>query len=370
VVHSEAATAFGGQEHRIYKEMIAMRARGHHMEAIVQSRAQLVQRLQDEGFTVHKVDMKGPVAYLKAIAAVRRILARGNYDVLNTHSRRDTIIAGSAGRVAGVPLIVRTRHLAIPPGSLLSYTWIPHRITTVSDHVRDNLLRRGVPPDHVATLYSPIVLPPPIERSTLRDELGLADDDIVVGCVAVMRPRKGHRTLVDAMLPLLRERSTLHLVFIGSGEPVYTQLQAYIAELGLQGRIHLMGTRRDVPNLLAGCDLFALATEQEASGTVYVEAEAAGLPVVGTNVGGVSEMMRDGQTGFLVPLGDVAALTAALRRLIDDPELRRRMGEAGRRMIREEGVFSTERLAERTEAVYRRWLQGRRGHAHGAAEAS
>jgi len=202
-------------------------------------------------------------------------------------------------------------------------------------------------------------LPPPVEHSTLRGELGLADDDIVVGCVAVMRAAKGHKDLVDAIRPLMAARPNLHMVFVGAGSPTFEQTQAYVQELGLQHRIHLMGTRRDVPNLLAGFDIFALATQQEASGTVYVEAQAAGLPVIGTNVGGVPEMMRDGVTGILVPVKDQAALQGALQRLIDDPQLRRDMGEAGRRMVWDEGVFSPARLAENTEAVYRKWLAER-----------
>ncbi|WP_131728308.1 glycosyltransferase family 4 protein, partial [Achromobacter xylosoxidans] len=215
--------------------------------------------------------------------------------------------------------------------------------------------------DHVATVYSPIVLPPPVEHSTLREELGLAADDVVVGCVAVMRATKGHKDLIDAIAPLMAARPKLHLVFVGGGSPVFEQTQAYVAERGLADRIHLMGMRRDVPNLLAGCDLFALATQQEASGTVYVEAQASGLPVIGTDVGGVSEMFRDGETGILVPPKDPAALTAALERLVDDAALRHRMGEAGRKMVWEEGVFSPARLAETTEAVYTRWLAERRG---------
>lgn len=270
------------------------------------------------------------------------------------------MIAAAAARLAGTPLIVRTRHLSNKVGSLWSYTGLPHRVTTVSDHVRDGLIARGVPPAHIATLYSPIVLPPPVERSTLRGELGLGDDDLIVGCVAVMRASKGHKALIDAMVPLLVNHPRLHLVFVGGGSPVFEQTQAYIAELSLSSRVHLMGMRRDVPNLLAGFDIFALATEQEASGTVYVEAEASGLPVVGTNVGGVSEMMRDGQTGILVAPKDGQALTEALRRLIDDAALRQRMGQAGWRMVREEGVFSPERLAENTEAVYRKWLTERK----------
>lgn len=359
ILHTEAAVAFGGQEHRIFKEMHAMRARGHHIEAVCQPQAQLVPRLREDGFTVHTVPMGGPVKYLKGVVAVRRILLEGQYDVVNTHSRIDTLIAGTAGRLAGTPLIVRTRHLASKVGSMLSYTWLPHRVTTVSDYVRRYLVSRGVPDEHTATLYSPVVLPPPVEHSTLRGELGLAEDDIVVGCVAVMRAAKGHKSLIDAMRPLMATRPKLHMVFVGSGSPTFENTQAYIQELGLQGRIHMMGTRRDVPNLLAGFDVFALATEQEASGTVYVEAEAAGLPVIGTNVGGVSEMMRDGETGILVPLHDLPALQGALERLIDDPELRKQMGEAGRKMVWDEGVFSPARLAENTEAVYRKWLAER-----------
>ena len=334
ILHSEAAVAFGGQEHRIYKEMIAMRERGHHMEAVCQPQAQLVPKLRDAGFTVHTVPMGGAVNYLKGVGEVRHILKQGSYDVINTHSRIDTLIAGTAGRLSGTPLIVRTRHLANKVGSMLSYTWLPHRVTTVSDYVRRYLIERGVPENRIATVYSPIVLPPPIEKSTLRDELGLSEDDIVVGCVAVMRASKGHRAMVDAMASLMADRPNLHLVFVGAGSPVFEQTQAYIESLGLSDRIHLMGMRRDVPNLLAGFDLFALATEQEASGTVYVEAQASGLPVVGTNVGGVSEMFVDGETGILVPPRDGPALIDALRRLIDDPDLRQRMGAAALRHIR------------------------------------
>lgn len=359
IVHSEAATSFGGQEGRIFKEMTAMRARGHHVEAICQPRALLVERLSEAGFTVHKVEMGGPVNYMKGVATVRGILKEGRFDVLNTHSRRDTVIAALSARLAGTPLIVRTRHLSNKVGSMWSYTCLPHRVTAVSDHVRRYLIERGVPADKVATVYSPIVLPPPVERSTLRDELGLADDDIVVGCVAVMRATKGHKDLIDAIAPLMASRPKLHLVFVGGGSPVFEQTQDYVAKLGLQDRIHLMGMRRDVPNLLAGFDLFALATQQEASGTVYVEAQASGLPVIGTDVGGVSEMFRDGDTGILVPPKNPQALTDALQRLVDDPALRRRMGGAGRKMVWEEAVFSPARLAETTEAVYFKWLAER-----------
>lgn len=162
IVHSEAATSFGGQEHRIFKEMVAMRERGHYLEAICQPDAELTRRLRDAGFVVHTMFMDGFVNIVAGIERMRRILKAGRFDVLNTHSRQDTIIAAPAGRLAGTPLIVRTRHLASKVNSLLTYTWLPHCVTTVSEHVRRQLITRGVPEDLVETIYTPVILTPPV----------------------------------------------------------------------------------------------------------------------------------------------------------------------------------------------------------------
>ncbi|MFT0534094.1 glycosyltransferase family 4 protein [Castellaniella hirudinis] len=358
ILHAEAATGFGGQENRIFKEMCAMRAAGHHLEALCQPHARLTQRLRDAGFQVHTLLMDGPCNYFRGVVRVRRILKDGRFDVLNTHSRRDTMLAGVAARLAGTPLIVRTRHLAVRPGSLLSYTVVPHCVTTVSHHVRQLLLDRGAAPDRVATVYSPIPLPPCVAHSTLRQELGLPDDAVVVGCVAVMRAKKGHRALIDAMAGLL-QRPDVYLVLVGDGSPTLEALQAHVRSRGLQDKVLFTGRRADIPNVLAGFDVFALATEQEASGTVFVEAAAAGLPVIGTDVGGVSEMLQDGVTGLLVPLHDAAALATALQTLVDHPEQRRAMGQAGLRAVRGSDQFTTEGLVRQTEACYLRWLQER-----------
>jgi glycosyltransferase involved in cell wall biosynthesis len=359
ILHSEAAVSFGGQEHRIYKEMLAMRERGHHLELVCQPQALLVERMRDQGFVVHTTPMRGPANFVKGVAKISSILRRGRFDVLNTHSRRDTLLAGTAARLARTPLIVRTRHLAKPAGSLLSYTWIPHRVTTVSDRVRLDLIERGVPADRIATVYTSVQAPAAVDASPLRQELRLALNDVVVGCVAVMRAKKGHRALIDAIMPLIKERPNVHLVLIGAGSPVFEQLQEYIEANALTKRVHLMGTRRDVPMLLPGMDIFALATEEEALGTSFLEAAAAGLPVIGTDVGGVCETMENGVTGLLVPLHDQAALAAALKRLIDDADLRVSMGQAGKRLFLDGGKFSTEQLVASTENCYTRWLKER-----------
>lgn len=359
IAHAEAALGFAGQERRILKEMQAMRDRGHHVELICRPEAKLVQAATDAGITVHTLRMGGLLNLLRGAPRVARILRKGRFDVLNTHSRIDTLLAGLGARMAGTPLIVRTRHLTNRVNSMLAYTWVPHRITTVSNHVRQYLIERGVPADRVETVYSPILLPPPGMQSGLRDELNLPANAIVVCCVAILRATKGHRELIEALRPLMEERPQVHLVLVGNGSPLFEQLQALIADIGLADRIHMLGFRNDVHSILAGSDIFALATQKEASGTVYVEAAAAGLPVVGIDVGGVSEMVNDGETGILVPAGDIAKLRAALASLIDDEGLRARMGAAGRRMAYDEGKFSLAGLGARTEQVYETWLAQR-----------
>lgn len=355
ILHTESSTGWGGQEFRTLKELVAMRDRGHVLEVACRPDARLGERAEQEGFKVHRITMRGS-GDLLAVWHLYRLLRKGGFDVLNTHSGHDTILAGLAGRLAGTRLIVRTRTLALPITSLATYTWLPHKVITDSEWVRKYLISAGVPENDVATVYAAIILPPPVERSTLRDELGLGEDDILIATVAILRREKGHRELIDAALPLLKDRPRVHLVFAGDG-PLFDELRRHIDELGLASRIHMLGLRDDIPNVLAGCDFFALATWQEALGGAYIEASASGLANIGTAVNGVPEVIEDGVTGLLVERGDQAALTQALYKLADDPELRRRMGEAGREITRNR--FRMEIMGAETEAFYLKSLAER-----------
>ncbi|HET8608401.1 MAG TPA: glycosyltransferase [Burkholderiales bacterium] len=349
IAHTESSLGWGGQEHRTLKEMRALRARGHALELICPPAARLGDRAEEEGFHVHRVRMRGG-ADVPAMLAIRRILRRGRFDVVNSHSGHDSLLAGIAGRTARTPLVVRTRHLALAITSVATYKWLPHKVVAVSEYVRQYLISAGVPAAMTATVHTGIEPLPEVAASTLRSELGLPDTAIVIGTVAILRIDKGHQGLIDAARPVLAARPDVHLVFAGDG-PLYDKLKRSITDSGLANRVHLLGLRNDVANVLAGFDLFALATRREALGTAYIEAMAAGLPVIGTAVGGVPEVIENNVNGLLAPAQDRDALTAALFTMVDDPALRARMGEAGRALTATR--FSVETMAAEMEALYR-----------------
>jgi glycosyltransferase involved in cell wall biosynthesis len=339
------------------KEMGALRERGHTVELVCPANAEIGRRAAAVGIPVHHAPMRtgGDVA---SMLTIRSLLARRAFDVLNTHSGHDCLVAGLAARAAGTPLIVRTRHLALPVTSLATYQWIPHHVIAVSACVQRHLVSVGVAHERITMIHDGVPTPARNEPATLRAELGLGADAIIGCMVAMMRDKKGHDDLIDAARPLLAGRPDLHFVMVGDG-PEFARVKGRIESLGLAGRIHLLGLRNDVPNVLRSSDFFVLPTHQEALGQAFIEAMSRGLPVLGTHVDGVPELIENDVNGLLVAPKDSAALRVAIERLIGDPSLRARLGQAACR-IGERG-FTVEKMADETIACYRRGLAGQSG---------
>ncbi|WP_145479893.1 glycosyltransferase family 4 protein [Stenotrophomonas rhizophila] len=370
ILHTEAAKGFGGQEIYIYRHMLAMRDRGHDVSLLCQPGARLGEMAREAGFTVHALKMGGLLRLLRGIWWVSRLVRRHTYDVVNTTSRRDALIAAAGARLGGAPLVVRSRHLMSPVNSLLTYTGLPHRVLTVSSFVKQLLVHRGIADTHIG-IVPPIAVPPQWSqagsddawqclqdtRAEVRRELGFNDAQTVVGCVAVLREAKGHADLLRAIAPLCRQHPELQLVIVGDGKPVMERLTALREELGIAAQVHLLGYRLGACRLMTAFDVFALATHKEAAGTVFLEAAYVGVPIVATRVGGVPEMLVEGSNALLAPLGDPAALTDALRALVEDPERRRQMGRAGWDWMRSAHRFTPTGHTEATEYYYHQWLK-------------
>jgi len=357
ILHSESSTGWGGQENRTMNEMIAMRERGHEIAIVSRPGARIIERAKEAGFQAFAVDMRGVLDF-PAIFKLRRLMSTFRADIVNTHSGRDTQLAGVAARSLGSkrPRIVRTRHLALPITSRFTYSVLPDRVVAVSGFVRDYLISAGVPRQQVEAVPTGIELQrytPAVGGGTLRSELGLSADTVLIGTVAILRVKKGHADLLSAAQSVLQSHPDVHFIIAGDG-PQQENLQRLVTQLGLSSRVHLLGLRRDVMNVLQSLDLFVLPTHQEALGTAFIEAGAMALPVVATNVDGVPEVVVDGETGVLVPAQNPVALAAAIIAFLDDPQRRRQFGDNARDRVGRE--FSREVMAERMQALYSRLL--------------
>jgi glycosyltransferase involved in cell wall biosynthesis len=273
--------------------------------------------------------------------------------------------AALAARLAGVRRLAVTHHtpeLRPPdnlPGRLLRRAgWLmrPHAIFT-SEPDRETGLRL----DPLARSRTSVV-PLGIDLSAfdvarthpvLRDEL--AAPGPLIGTVGRLHPQKQQADLVAAAPAILAAIPDATFAIAGEGA-LHEALQRQIDELGLGERFHLLGQRSDIPDVLASLDVFALTSTFEGLCLVVCEALALARPVVATPVGGVRQTVLDGETGLLVPVGDVPALAAAIVRLLSDRDEARRLAEAGRERVR--ALYAQERMVEGTTAVYERLLAG------------
>jgi glycosyltransferase involved in cell wall biosynthesis len=171
-------------------------------------------------------------------------------------------------------------------------------------------------------------------RGQVRRELGRSEQELLLISVGSLSGEKGHRLLLTAIGDLTRTRRDVHLLVVGDG-PLRPQLEMYTRELSLSDRVHFLGSRPDVPRLLASADLFVLPSETEGMPAVLIEAGMSGLPSVAFDVGGVAEVLDPGVTGLLVAPGDLAGFGEALARLCLDQDGRARMGDAARQRCRD-----------------------------------
>lgn len=185
-----------------------------------------------------------------------------------------------------------------------------------------------------------------------REALGLSPEEKVVLCVAEFTPNKNHLQLLLAWGKVVQNEARAKLLLVGEGV-LKGKIEAWVREMGLKDSVKLLGFRRDVPHLLALADVVVLSSKREGLPRAVVEAMAAGKPVVATDVRGNRDLVKNGETGFLLPLGDVDGLARALLRLLGDPEMARRMGEAGQARIQ---AYALDRVLHEMASIYSRYL--------------
>lgn len=313
-----------------------------------------------------------PMTDLRALRGLRQLLRARRFDIAHTHMSKAALLGVLAARTLWArPLLVNTAHnlgslaLANPVARAVFrvYDWLllgraTDAVIVVSERVRAQVLAlRLIRPDRVTAIPNGIALHRFAARSeragTVRAAFGIGEDQVLVVCVARLVWFKGLDTLIAAFAAVAPRCPKAHLLIVGEG-PLAEDLAAQSRDLGLSQRITFAGLRNDVPDILAASDIFVLSSVSEGMPISILEAMASGLPTVATDVGGVRELVAEGETGFVVPARDAPAFAAPLERLCQDKALRKTQGAAAR--ARAQAEFGGAAMAKRTEAVYAKAL--------------
>lgn len=192
--------------------------------------------------------------------------------------------------------------------------------------------------------------PAEADREEVRVRLGFGSGEHLMTMVGTFKRQKGHRYLVEAATSVVRRWPDLHILLVGGGD-LAPEIETQVNAAGLSNRVHLLGSRRDVPEILAASDSFVLPSLWEGLPVALVEAMASGLPVIATSVSGTEQVMVEGVTGLLVAPGDAGALADAMIELLSDPAGAATMAAAGRERVA--ALFSAQGQAERLTALFR-----------------
>lgn len=332
----------------------------------------LAARMRAAGVRIHRLPRLG-LDWARRLPATVRLLREIGGEVL--HLNLPSVYDGGvssvawAAREAGYRRVISTEHLPMVERryrtfalKLLFTQWIDRVIVNTKSNRGFLVRRHGLAPDLVSIVENGVeeaAPPDPEERAALRTAWS-AGDTIVIGIVGRLTRRKGHHFLVEALGGLVREAGLPRfvLVVVGDGEEA-ERLRAQGEELERAGRIVWLGHREDAPRLMHAFDLLVLPSTVETMPFAIIEGMAAELPVAASAIFGIPELIVPGETGLLLPAGDVGALRDALRRLLLDEEWRRALGTRGRRRFEER--FTARRMTEATAALYEGAETVRRG---------
>jgi glycosyltransferase involved in cell wall biosynthesis len=349
VLHIDTERGWRGGERQVLWLADSLVRRGNRCVIAARPGQPLAERAIERGLRVFPCEPRWEFDPVAAVA-LARFIRREGIEIVHAHTAHAASIALLCARDAKTVITRRVdfqvRRYWV---SQLKYRRAT-AIIAISKAVADSLVASGIDPNQIEIIPSGVDLTRSIPRSdtdALRS-LGVPEGAPLVVMVAALAEHKDPLTFLEAMRAVLEKVPTAHALLIGDG-PLRSTVERSVERLGLAGRVHVAGYRRDAESLMAAADVIALSSTKEGLGTVLIDALWMGKPVAATTAGGIPEVVEHGSCGLLSAPGDAAALGAAISRLLCDSSLRARLGSAGRRRA---AAFSVERTAIRTAQVY------------------
>ena len=347
ILHIDPERHWGGGEAQVLGLLSYLACKGHRNDLLTHPNGKLWERCRELGFKTLPLSTRNDLD-LRPVWRLRRLIYREGYDIVHLHTKRAHVLSIWLPRSRSGPKYVVTRRMDYPElrnrFTRFLYNRCVHGVIAISQPIVKLLVDAGVDHARIRLIHSGI----DVARfrpggGRLRDRLS------VIGCVAVLQERKGHRFLLEAVALLKARGVKLRCLLAGEG-PERQALEELTARLGLEREVNFLGFVADTPAFLAGIDIFVLPSLYEGLGVAALEAMAAGKPVVASRAGGLVEAICDGITGLLVPPGDGPALGEAVARLIENHALALALGQRAALRVRED--FTLEQMAARNEDYY------------------
>jgi len=369
VLHVINTLGLGGAE-RFLTGLVTHLDRGqfHPVVATLGGGGPFVADLQSAGIKVYDLRFRHARDFAGTVR-LYRLMRRLRPTIVHTHLTVDGFHGRVAALAAGVPIRVVTQQNAFGGGQFLPHwqRWsnillvrATQQFIAVSAGAATYLRQaEKVPPEKIVVLpnaVEPVSKVAASEIARFRRELSVPESAPLIGVVARLTPQKGISYLLEALASLPSLSVPPHGVIVGDGV-LRAELEARRDRLGLAGRVHFLGHRRDIALILGALDLFVLPSLYEGLSLALLEAMSAGVPVVATAVSGSEEIIVDGENGFLVPAADSAALAKRMYWVLTHPDVRAQVAGRGRETVRRR--FTIDAIAGQYEAVYTRLLATR-----------
>ena len=343
----------GGTESHFVTLALAMLAAGHDVAAVVYPGSPIHTGLVGHGVQLYDgifrnaFDPRGIRAVLKASREFHPDWIIGSF----SKEYWPLALISHALRVK----LALFKHMDFPlrPATRYFIPRLADRFIVISGYMRDCFIAYGIPSSHIQVLYNPLDLnyfhPDPLLRHTTREAMGLKEDDILLGFVGALHRDKGIFVLADAVNQAMASRPNLKALWVGEG-PHSAEFMAHLHNSGFATRHIMQKWTADVRPYYAAMDMFAISSlRSETFGRVSIEAQACGLPVLGSNHGGIPETLEDGITGRLLPPGDTPAWRDAILAMADNVQMRERMKEQERAWVTRQ--FSAPVIARQFELL-------------------
>ena len=339
-----------GAEMQLVRLTRRMTARGHVMPVVIKRGTSAIDEMRHQGIDVEVENIGGKLNAL-AMHRIARAARRHQADLVQSTLSTASWWCGWLETCGGPKSVGHVQ-------GFTSARW--HRrqshLLAVSNAIKNDLIDQGLPADRITVLYnalSPDQFQPARDPLHVRSEFGAESDTPVVGAFGHLSVKKGYRELFQAIPLVLAREPTTQFWIMGQGA-LRQELQQTATAGGFVKQIRFAGFRRDAADLMNAIDVMALPSHREPCALVYIEAALSAKPIVACRAGGAPESVADGETGILTPVRDGVAVADAIISLLEDRELGRRMGQAGR--VRANDVFSWQRFATTLESVYDRLL--------------